>query len=126
MHHNDTDYWRYLQSLTPGDPELPSERVCRQLLRTIGLWKSRPGWLTEKQVGHLFHDRHDLTESKKRALAAKPIVIRKALAIARMLELIMRPEIAQQPDRAGSSPTRRSSASCRPSRSARARSLSAI
>ena len=38
MHHNDLDYWRYLQGLTPGDPELPSERVCRQLLRTMGQW----------------------------------------------------------------------------------------
>ncbi len=91
MHHNDTQYWRYLQSLRPGDPELPSERACRQLLRTIGQWKSRPGWLTEKQVGHLFHGRDDLTEEENDELAAKPVIVRKARAIERMLELIMDP-----------------------------------
>jgi hypothetical protein len=35
MHHNDTQYQRYLQSLTTGDSELPSKRVCRRLQRTI-------------------------------------------------------------------------------------------
>jgi hypothetical protein len=99
MHHNDIDYWRHLQSLPTGDRDLPSPRVCRQLLRTMGQWKSRPGWLTETQVGHLFRDRTDLPDARKAALAAEPIIIRKALGIKRMLELIMDPEIAQ---RAGS------------------------
>jgi pyruvate-formate lyase len=101
MHHNDTQYWRFLQSLTPGDPELPSERVCRQLLRTIDGWKGRPGWLTETQVGHLFRGRDDLSDAEKDALAARPVIIRKALAIQRMLTLIMDPEIAGRAGSAG-------------------------
>ncbi len=100
MHHNDVQYWRHLQGLAPGDPDLPSPRVCRLLLRMFERWKGRPGWLAEEQVGHLFRGRDDLPEAERQALAAKPIVIRKALAARRMLELIMEPEIAA---RAGSS-----------------------
>ncbi len=66
MHHNDTQYWRHLQSLAPGHPDLPSERVCRLLLRMFDQWKARPGWLTEEQVGHLFLGRDDLVEQRKR------------------------------------------------------------
>ena len=99
MHHNDVQYWRHLQSLAPGDPDLPSERVCRQLLRMFERWKARPGWLTEEQVGHLFRGRDDLSETERQALAAKPVAVRKALATKRMLDLIMEPGIAA---RAGS------------------------
>lgn len=101
MHHNDVQYWRHLQSLEPGDPDLPSERVCRQLLRMFERWKARPGWLTEAQVGHLFRGRDDLAEADKAALATKPIVVRKALAIRRMLELIMDPDVAARSGSAG-------------------------
>lgn len=101
MHHNDVQYWRYLQSLAPGDPDLPSERTCRQLLRMFDRWKGRPGWLAEEQVGHLFRGRDDLSDAERQALAAKPVVIRKALAIKRMLELIMDPDIAARAGSAG-------------------------
>jgi pyruvate-formate lyase len=101
MHHNDVQYWRFLQSLPPGDPELPSERTCRQLLRMFERWKGRPGWLAEDQVGHLFLGRPDLSDAEKEELAAAPVIIRKALATKRMLELIMEPEVAARSGSAG-------------------------
>lgn len=94
MHHSDVDYWRRLQSLKPGDEDLPSPRVCRLLLRTFERWKSRPAWLTEQQTGHLFRGGDDRDETAKAALAALPIPIRKAHAIRRMLQLILDPAVA--------------------------------
>src|ERR1043166_1657908 len=95
MHHNDVQYWRHLQSLPPGHEDLPSPRVCRLLLGMFERWKGRPGWLTERQVGHLFRGRDDLGEAEKKRLAAEPVPIRKARAIRRMLELILDPAIAR-------------------------------
>src|SRR5918997_54380 len=94
MHHNDTEYWRHLQALKPGHEDLPSPRVCRLMFRTFERWKTRPGWLTEEQVGHLFRGRDDLTDQEKARLAAEPVAIRKALATRRMLELILDPAVA--------------------------------
>lgn len=94
MHHSDVDYWRHLQSLKPGDPDLPSARVCRILLRTFERWKARPAWLTEQQVGHLFRGRADIDDAEKGRLAKLPVAIRKAHAIRRMLQLILDPAIA--------------------------------
>ena len=95
MHHNDVEYWRHLQLLPEDHEDLPSPRVCRLLLRMFEGWKGRPGWLTEQQVGHLFRGRKDLTPSQQEKLAAKPVPIRKALAIQRMLELIVEPDVAR-------------------------------
>ncbi|HZG52283.1 MAG TPA: pyruvate formate lyase family protein [Pyrinomonadaceae bacterium] len=94
MYHNDIDYWRHLQALKPGHEDLPSPRVCRLLFRTFERWKTRPGWLTEEQVGHLFRGRDDLTEKENAKLVAAPVAIRKALATKRMLELILDPSVA--------------------------------
>jgi pyruvate-formate lyase len=94
MHHNDVQFWRYLQSLPPGHEDLPSPRVCRLLLRMFERWKARPGWLAEEQVGHLFRNRPDIDEAQRAALAARPVATRKALAVGRMLELILDPSIA--------------------------------
>lgn len=90
MHHNDVGYWRHLQSLKRDDPDLPSPRVCRLLLRMFERWKARPGWLREEQVGHLFRD-----QKEHQALANEPVIIRKAHAIRRMLELTVDPDIAR-------------------------------
>jgi hypothetical protein len=95
MHHNDVQFWRHLQSLKPGDPDLPSPRICRLLLRTFEGWKSRSGWVTENQIGHLFKGRNDISDADKAKLAHKPIVIRKALAIKRMLELVTSSDVAR-------------------------------
>lgn len=95
MIHNDVAYWRHLQSLSKGDPDLPSPRVCRLLERTFARWHHKPLWLSEHQVGHLFRDRPDLPETKRRELAALPIAVRKGLAIARMLEIVTDPEVAR-------------------------------
>lgn len=94
MHHSDVDYWRYLQSLPPGHEDLPSPRVCKLLLRMFERWKGRAGWLVEEQVGHLFRGRVDLDEIQRAALAAKPVIVRKALAVQRMLEIILDPAVA--------------------------------
>lgn len=94
MHHSDVAYWRYLQSLPNGHEDLPSPRACRLLIRMFERWKGRPGWLLEEQVGHLFRGRNDLSQAEQNVLASKPIVIRKALAIQRMLEIILDPAIA--------------------------------
>jgi pyruvate-formate lyase len=95
MHHSDVHYWRYLQSLPPGHNDLPSERACRLLLRMFERWKGRPGWLREEQVGHLFRGRADLGAAEGDAIAARPVAIRKALAVRRMLEIVMDPEVAR-------------------------------
>lgn len=89
MHHSDVAYWRYLQTLKPGHPDLPSPRACKLLHRMFERWKGRPGWLTEEQVGHLFRG----TAEKEDEFAAKPVVIRKALATRKMLEIILEPDI---------------------------------
>jgi pyruvate-formate lyase len=94
MHYSDLEFWRYLQGLAPGHPDLPSPRVCRLLLHTFEAWKSRPAWLDERQVGHLFRDRPDLDSASVAALAQRPVAVRKALATQRMLQLIMDPRIA--------------------------------
>ena len=97
MHHSDVAYWRYLQPLPPSHEDLPSPRVCKLLLRMFQRWKGRPGWLAEEQVGHLFRDRADLDGAERDALAARPVVVRKALAVRRMLEIILYPDIANRP-----------------------------
>jgi pyruvate-formate lyase len=94
VHHNETDYWRHLQSLPPGHRDLPSPRVCRLLLGLFARWRAKPRWLTERQVGHLFRDRRDLSDARRRELAALPVMLRKAHAVARMLELVTDPAIA--------------------------------
>lgn len=96
MHHNDVEFWRHLQSLPAGHKDLPSPRVCRLLLKVLEGWKSRPGWLDEADIGHLFRDRVDLTPTQVNALASKPVAVRKALATKRMLELIVDPRIARR------------------------------
>jgi hypothetical protein len=89
MHYNDTAYWQHLESLPPGHEDRPSERVCRLLLRTFQRWKDRNAWLSEEQVGHLFRNRNDLSPGQQGELERKPVAVRKALAIRRMLEIIV-------------------------------------
>jgi hypothetical protein len=95
MFHNDVQFWRHLQSLPVGHPDLPSPRVCRLLHRAFERWKGRPGWLDEGQVGHLFRDRPELSRAEADALARRPVAVRKALAVGRMLELICDPAVAR-------------------------------
>lgn len=94
MHHNDVQFWRHLQSLPSEHPDLPTPRVCRLLFQVFERWKGRNGWLSEKDVGHLFEDRDDLTPAESESLRANPVIVRKSLAVRRMLELIVDPNIA--------------------------------
>jgi pyruvate-formate lyase len=96
MHHSDVAYWRYLQSIASGHPDLPSPRVCTLLERTFQLWREKPLWLSEHDVGHLFRDRKDLTSEERRTIAELPIPVRKARAIRRMLELITDPVLSKR------------------------------
>ena len=73
----------------PGHEDLPSPRVCRLLLRAMGRWKERTGWVAEEQIGHLFRGRDDLGAPEKKEFAANQVANRKALATPRMLELIV-------------------------------------
>jgi len=97
MHHNDVDYWRYLMSLSEGDKDLPSPRVCRLLQRVFQRWREKPLWLDESDVGHLFLNRTGLSDAERTELSELsnlPIPIRKSRAIHRMLEVITDPAIA--------------------------------
>jgi pyruvate-formate lyase len=88
MHHNDVEYWQFLQRLPQGDRNLPSPRVCRLLHRMFQRWKDRNAWLSAGQVGHLFRDREDLNAQDKEELSCRPVAVRKALAIQRMLRIV--------------------------------------
>lgn len=94
MIHNDVEYWRYLQSLSPGHPDLPSPRICRLLERVFERWKHKPLWLREEQVGHLFRGRRDISKAQRVALERLPVSIRKARAVRRMLEIVTDPVVA--------------------------------
>lgn len=96
MHHNDVEFWRYIQSLPEGHDDLPSPRVCLLLQRIFQLWREKPLWLTEDEIGHLFRHRTDLTDAERHQLASLPIPIRKARAIHRMFELITSPNVARK------------------------------
>ena len=98
MHRNETDYWRYLQSLQASDPDLPRPRVCRLLQGAFARWRRKPRWIREEQVGHLFLNRPDLKTTEVAKLAALPLIVRKAHAIDRMLRIVTDPEVAQQAD----------------------------
>src|SRR5262245_30340570 len=92
MHHNDVGYLHYLQSLSEGDPDLPSPRVCRLLRRLFQRWRDKPRWLSEQQTGHLF--RH-LPAKKRAPFEAQSRAIRKGLAVRRMLELLVDEKVAK-------------------------------
>ncbi|WP_172991758.1 pyruvate formate lyase family protein [Lacipirellula parvula] len=85
-----------MQSLPPDHPDLPSPRVCALLQRTFQLWRDKPLWLNEDDVGHLFRDRHDLSDEQRRELASEPIPLRKSRAIRRMFEIITDANVARR------------------------------
>lgn len=97
MHHSDVDYWRSLQALEAPHPDLPSPRVCRMLERVFQKWREKPSWLGERDVGHLF--RKSGLEAEERGWSETPVIIRKAFAIEKMLEIICLPDVTA---RAGS------------------------
>src|SRR5437899_1663060 len=96
MHRSDAAYWRYLQSLPAGHADLPSPRVCQLIMRTFQRWREKPLWLAEQDVGHLFEGRSDLSHDRLQAIKSQPVVMRKALAIRRMLEIITDPDVAKR------------------------------
>ena len=98
MIHNEAAFWRYLQSLSSDHPDLPSTRVCRLLQLLFDRWQTKPRWLTEEQIGHLVPNWESLSREEKRLYAETPILIRKARAVARMLELVTNGKIASVAD----------------------------
>jgi pyruvate-formate lyase len=93
LHLNDTDYWRYLEGLSPGHPDLPSPRIGRLLYTLFRRWKSKPVWPEEEQQLHLSEIAADWDE-----LQRKPVIVRKARAVAAMLELLVTPPTCFQYD----------------------------
>ncbi len=73
--------------------ELPTDRVLRLLWRAMQDWKQKPRWLANSDVPHLFDGK---SESEIRRLSKEPVAIRKALAVAEILDIVTRPEIAER------------------------------
>ncbi|MDC3379233.1 pyruvate formate lyase family protein, partial [Planctomycetota bacterium] len=86
MHYNDRDYWRHLQLLPQGHPDLPSPRVCRLLLDLFERWQEKPAW-PGRMAGLL--DVHP-------EAAELPVIRRKAKAMTLLLERICEPESAAE------------------------------
>ncbi|MBB5351624.1 pyruvate-formate lyase [Haloferula luteola] len=93
MIHNDVDYWRHLEHLKPGDPDLPSPRICRLLRRLFQRWREKPRWLTEEQVGHLIPGPTG-DPAERKALSGESVMVRKGKAVRRMLQIIVRDDVA--------------------------------
>ena len=73
--------------------EVPTDRVLRLLARSFADWKQKPRWLSESDTPHLLAE---VDEKRRRELSRKPVAIRKALAIARVLDIVTSPEVAQR------------------------------
>jgi pyruvate-formate lyase len=86
MKHSDIDYWRALQSAKSKQEiaDRPTPRVCRLLLRAMEDWNAKPKWLREIDVGDIYQG---LSQAQKLSLQKKPVAIRKALAVAKMLHI---------------------------------------
>lgn len=85
MHRNEVEYWRYLQSLEPPHPDLPTPRVRRLLRRLFDRWREMPARMPE--LPHLLETGADPTE---------PVSVRKARATALTLQLVGDPKIVRQ------------------------------
>jgi hypothetical protein len=88
---NIPDYWRSLEALSKGDPDLPSERVCALMLDVFNRWEQKALWPTEEQVGSIFDG---LAGKSLVALENEPICIRKARSIQTLFERITSEDIA--------------------------------
>lgn len=85
MHYNILAYWRHLENLEVGHRDKPSPRICLLLQEMFEKWQSKPPWIKQDGLGHLFDYFDGNKEIKK-----LPIIERKGLAIQRTLELITR------------------------------------
>ncbi len=90
MHHNILSFWRTLENLPKGHRDKPSPRICLLLQELFEKWQSKPPWISQDQMGHLFDYFKESRDIRK-----LPIVERKGLTIQKTLELITRPEIYQ-------------------------------
>jgi pyruvate-formate lyase len=90
---NIPDYWRSLESLKKGDPDLPSERVCTLMLKVFNQWETKPLWLTEEQTGTIFDG---LMGDDLKSLENEPVKIRKAKSIRKLFERITTNGVAEK------------------------------
>lgn len=88
---NIPDYWRSLESLEKGDPDLPSQRVCTLMLDVFHRWEQKPLWLTEEQTGSIFDG---MSDKDRTALESHPICVRKAKSIHTLFERVTSDDIA--------------------------------
>ncbi|WP_298901461.1 pyruvate formate lyase family protein [uncultured Psychroserpens sp.] len=89
MHKNILSYWRSLENLPNGHRDKPSSRNCILLQEMFEKWHSKPAWIEQDQLGHLFDY---FKGNSKRKVKGLPIMERKGLAIQKTLELITRKE----------------------------------
>jgi pyruvate-formate lyase len=91
MIHSTVEYWRHLQALPAGHPDIPSQRVCRLLDRLFGRWTERPRWPERSQLGHLFDGKKPKEVDELRALS---VAVRRGLALRETLRRAVSPEVA--------------------------------
>lgn len=89
MHKNILSYWRSLENLPNGHRDKPSPRNCILLQEMFEKWHSKPAWIKQDQLGHLFDYYKGNSKRKVKALS---IMERKGLAIQKTLELVTREE----------------------------------
>lgn len=89
MHKNILNYWQSLENLPEEHRDKPSPRNCVLLQEMFEKWNTKPAWIKQDQLGHLF----DYYKGDSRKKVEKlPIMERKGLSIQKTLELITREE----------------------------------
>ena len=89
MHKNILSYWQTLENLPAGHRDKPSPRNCVLLQEMFEKWHSKPAWIEQDQLGHLFDYYKGNSRKKVEKLS---IMERKGLSIQKTLELITRKE----------------------------------
>jgi len=89
MHKNILSYWQTLENLPQGHRDKPSSRNCILLQEMFEKWHTKPAWLTQDQLGHLFD--YYKGESRKK-VENLSVMERKGLSVQKTLELITREE----------------------------------
>jgi pyruvate-formate lyase len=85
MHHNILNYWQHLETLAPGDPDLPNPRVCRLMTRMFEFWRSRQPFPRFGYFGHL-------RDHFGPAVLAEPVPVRRGHAMAKSLQMVSCPQ----------------------------------
>lgn len=85
MHHNILAYWQHLETLSPGDPDLPSPRVCRLMLGMFERWRTRQPFPCFGYFGHI-------RDHMPADVMSEPLMVRRGHAMAETLRMVSSPE----------------------------------